>query len=326
MKNETDIELFFLLLQYKFLIMRKVHLISISDPLAIELASAILKKGYEVSVSSDTLTDKEIKDLNDRGVICRGNGWFPDNITKETYSVVFGSQVTAENPEYLRAKELGLLLQSIPKFIYQRTISKTRVVVAGSRGRKTIIALMVAALRKQKMDFDYVTTSDIKNLNNHLQLSYEGRIALIEGDEHITSLIERQSQLEFYHPHIAIMTNLNWNISEDHSTPEAYMDTYRCFSTSIEREGKLIYYGGDPTIDELVQDIRSDITAIPFQEHPIIEKDGQTFLNTRYGEYPIRILNSHFLININAARLACRQLGINDKIFYQAVSDYTLSL
>lgn len=102
--------------------------------------------------------------------------------------------------------------------------------------------------------------------------------------------------------------------------------TYQSFSVSIEREGKLIYFGGDDTVSQLAGDVRSDITAIPFEEHPVVEKDGQTFLHTRYGDYPVRIPNRYFLINLNAARLACRQLGVKDADFYQALSEYSLSL
>lgn len=122
------------------------------------------------------------------------------------------------------------------------------------------------------------------------------------------------------------MTNLVWDSSHDHATPEAYMKTYRYFSTSIEREGKLIYYGGDPVIGELVEDIRADITAIPFDKHPVTEHDEQICLQTRYGDYPVYIPDDDFLVNVNAARLACRQLGVKDTDFYQAIADFTLSL
>ena len=117
-----------------------------------------------------------------------------------------------------------------------------------------------------------------------------------------------------------------WSTETDHATPEAYLSTYQSFSVSIEREGKLIYFGGDDTVSQLAGDVRSDITAIPFEEHPGVEKDGQTFLHTRYGDYPVRIPNRYFLINLNAARLACRQLGVKDADFYQALSEYSLSL
>lgn len=306
--------------------MRKIHLISISDPLIYELAVAIRDRGYEVSVSGEHVPEEMQAVLDEKGIEFFGEGWFPEKLTKETHSVVLGSMVTEDNPELLQAKELGLLVLSIPEFIYQRTRTKIRVVVTGSRGRKAILSMIVAALRKQNLSFDYATTSDVALLDKHLHFSFESRIALIEGDEHITSVLEKRSQLEFYRPHIAVMTNLKWNVSHDHKSPEAFMNTYRYFSTSIEREGKLIYFGGDPNITELVEEIRSDITAIPFEEHPVEPRDGETCLLTRYGDYPVKVLNKYFLVNVNAARLTCRQLGVKDVDFYQAISDFTLSL
>lgn len=135
--------------------MRKIHLISITDPLVLELTHAIHDKGYEVSVSGTEVSSELEEELEQDEITSFGNGWFPEKLTKNTYSVVLGSNVTQDNPEFQRAKELGLLIQSIPEFIYQRTKSKTRVVIAGSRGRKIIIAMIAAALRKQKMAFDY---------------------------------------------------------------------------------------------------------------------------------------------------------------------------
>ena len=306
--------------------MRKIHLISITDPLMFDLAKAIRARGHEVSASAQGASPELLRALEEQGIICYGEGWFPEKLTKDIYSIVLGSQVTADNPELRRGKELGLMLLSVPEFIYLCTKSKTRVVVAGSRGRRAIMSLMVAALSRQKWAFDYVTTSRVAQLENPLQFSFESLVALIEGDEHITSVLDKRSQLEFYRPHIAVMTNMVWDSSHDHATPEAYMKTYRYFSTSIEREGKLIYYGGDPVIGELVEDIRADITAIPFDKHPITEHDGQICLQTRYGDYPVYVPDDDFLVNVNAARLACRQLGVKDTDFYQAIADFTLSL
>lgn len=310
----------------KFSKMRKVHLISVTEPILSELALAIHRKGYEVSVSGIGLSDDDIKGYEAEGCTCYGNGWFPEKITKDIQFIVLGSQVRAENPELIRAKELGLYVVSIPEFIYERTKSKIRVVVAGSKGKKTILTMIVAALRRQRMAFDYAMTSRSPLLPNRIHLSYEARIALIEGDEHVTSALEKRFQLEFFRPHIAIITNLLWTSATDHQSPEAYHSTFRTFASSIEREGKLIYYDGDPMVKELATQVREDITALPYDQHEVIEKDGKTFLHTRYGDYQICIPDRFFLINLNAARLACRQLGIMDSDFYQAMSDYSLSL
>ena len=306
--------------------MRKVHLISVTEPLVLDLALTLRERGYEVSASGTGLTEEVIGRLHAAGCTCYGDGWFPERLSKDIYSIVLGAKVTPDNPELTRAREQGMLIQSIPEFIFQRTRSKTRVVVAGSRGKKTIISMMVCALRRQKLAFDYALTSEVEQLPNRVRLGYESRIALIEGDEHVTSAVDRRFQLEFYRPHIAILTNLSWSAETDHATPEAYLSTYQVFSTSIEREGKLIYFAGDSAVNQLAQEIRSDITPIAYDRHPVVERDGQHFLHTRYGDYPVRITDPYFLINLNAARLACRQLGVKDADFYQALSDYSLSL
>lgn len=306
--------------------MRKVHLVSVTEPLLLDLALAIREKGYEVSASGLHLPEETLVRLRDAGCVCYGDGWFGEKLVKDIHAVVLGSTVRSDNPELIRAKELGLLVQSIPEFIFQRTRSKTRVVVAGSHGKKSIIAMVVSALRRQKLAFDYALTSEVALLSNRVHLSYESRIALIEGDEHVTSALDKRFQLEFYRPHIAILTNLAWSAATDHESPEAYQHTYAAFSASIEREGKLIYFGGDPAVACLAAGVRSDITAIPFDSHPVVEKAGQTFLHTRGGDYPVRIPDPYFLVNLNAARLACRQLGVKDANFYEALSEYTLSL
>ena len=306
--------------------MRKVHLISVTEPLLFDLALAIHQKGYEVSVSGAGLGDELQAKLSEEGCVCYGDGWFPERLTRDIQFVVLGASVRQENPELVRAKELGLLLLSIPEFIFQRTKEKTRVVVAGSRGKKTIISMIVYALQRQKLAFDYALTSRVPLLPNRVHLSYEARIALIEGDEHVTSALEKRFQLEFYRPHIAILTNLMWTSATDHATPEAYHTTFRTFAASIEREGKLIYFDDDPVVKQLAQEVREDITAMPFDRHAVVEKEGRTYLQTRYGDFPVYVPDRFFLINLNAARLACRQLGVKDADFYASISEYSLSL
>lgn len=306
--------------------MRKVHLVSVTEPLLLDLALAIREKGYEVSASGLHLPEETIARLHDAGCVCYGEGWYAEKLVKDIHAVVLGSTVRSDNPELIRAKELGLLVQSIPEFIFQRTRSKTRVVVAGSHGKKSIISMVVSALKRQKLAFDYALTSEVPLLPNRVRLSYESRIALIEGDEHVTSALDKRFQLEFYRPHIAILTNLAWSAATDHESPEAYRNTYCAFSASIEREGKLIYFGGDQAVARLAAGVRSDITAMPFDSHPVVEKGGQTFLHTRGGDYPVRIPDPYFLVNLNAARLTCRQLGVKDANFYEALSEYSLSL
>lgn len=306
--------------------MRKVHLISITEPIVLDLAFAIREKGYEVSVSGDFLQESQAMRLRNAGITYRGNGWFPEKLTKDIHFVVLGATVKSDNAELVRAKELGLLVMSVPEFIFQRTKSKTRVVVAGSHGKKSIISMIVYALERQKMSFDYALSSDIVSLPGKVGLSYAARIAIIEGDEHVTSALEARFQLEFYRPHIGIISNIDWTESKDHHTLDGYISTYRNFTASIEREGKLIYFGNDRIASSLAEQVREDITAIPYEPHTVIEENGLTYLNTRYGNFQVRLPDAYFLTNLNAARLVCRHLGMKDADFYKAISDYSLTM
>ena len=87
-----------------------------------------------------------------------------------------------------------------------------------------------------------------------------------------------------------------------------------------------IAFDGDPVVKQLAQEVREDITAMPYDQHVVVEKEGKTYLQTRYGDFPVYIPDRFFLINLNAARLACRQLGVKDADFYQALSEYSVSL
>ncbi|MDF9829275.1 Mur ligase family protein [Parabacteroides sp. PF5-6] len=306
--------------------MRKVHLISVTEPVIFDMSLAIREKGYEVVVSGNGLAESALAQLHAAGCTCYGDGWFPEKMTKDIQIVVLGAKVKKDNPELVRARELGLLIQSVPEFVFDRTKSKIRVVVAGGQGKSSVLSMIGYAMQRSRVSFDYILSGKIDVLPNLVYMGYESRIVLIEGDEHITSAIEKRYQLEFYRPHIAVITNLQWSEEKDHNTPEEYMQTYRDFVTSIEREGKLIFHNEDLRLRELAEKVREDITPIAYERQPLMEKDGTLFLQTRYGNYPVCIPDDYFLLNLSAARLACRQLGMKDADFYQAISDYSLSL
>lgn len=306
--------------------MRKVHIVSVDDPLLLDLALAVKERGYDVSVSGLEVTFEAEEKLRQAGCTFYGNGWFPEKLTKDFEFVVFSPQTKKENPELLKAKELKLLIASIPEFVYHRTQSKTRVVVAGSRGKKTILTFIAQALNQKRVAFDYAMADQIPLLPSHFKISYEARIALIEGDAHIMSNLEKKYRMEFYRPHIALVSSLDWSHDVQHDPSDDFMHTYEGFITSIEREGKLFYYEKEKDLSVLAALTRDDVTAIPYTDHPVEERDGQLFLTTRHGDFPIKITHPEVLQYINAARLVCRQLGVKDADFYQIISDYTLSL
>jgi UDP-N-acetylmuramate-alanine ligase len=306
--------------------MRKVHLLSGEEPFMIDLAFTLCKESFEVSISSEAISPKYLAKIKEADFTCYGNGWFPEKLSKEIVFVVLGSNVKDDNPELKRAKELGLLILSIPEFICHYSENKTRVAVAGTHGKGAILSMISFVLQKQKFSFDYFLTKQIDSLPNLVKSSSESRVVLIDGDEQSTSNMEKGVCLEFYRPNIAVLTTVEWPLIEEESTLALYLSIYKRFVGSIARDGKFIFVNDNQIAPDLTNNVREDITVMGCEAHEVKEEGGFTYLPTRHGDFRIYVPNKHFLLNLNAALLVCRQLGVKDTNFYQAISDYSLSL
>ncbi len=303
--------------------MKRVHIISIGDYNMCQLAIALHKKGYIVSGSDVKIPEPQRIQLEEHKLLPDRMEWNADAMIKGIDVVIPATYIDKTNPELARAYEKGLLVVSFPEFIYRQTKDKVRLVVSGSKGKSSVMSMMIYALKKQKIAFDYVALGPVRGITSSIQLSYDNRIALLEGDEYNTSTIEAKPIHQFYHPQIALLTNLIWEESDIFPTFESYLNSFRTLVERIDRDGKYIYFEEDMPLENLTAKLRDDITGIPYKAHDIEEVDVQTMLKTRFGHYSIDIWDEYFLQNLNGARLACRQLGIQDKDFYAAISEYS---
>lgn len=302
--------------------MKRIHIISIGDPHMYHLAIALKKKGHEVSCSGVDIIES-IKSLLQEEDLLPQEGWFPDQLKKGIDYVVPSMLLGHDNPELLRARELGLLVLSFPEFVFRQTKDKIRVVVGGSKGQSRLLSMIIFALKKQNLLCDYVALGDIPGQKKPIALSYDARIVLLEADECATSEVESRPKHFFYRPHILLNPNLIWEKSVDFPTFESYFELFKELILIIERDGKYIFNEDEKGLKVLSEMVREDVTAIPYQSHPIELNNGQTELVTRFGNYPLQLSDDSFLSDLNAARLTCRQLGVKDKDFYAAVSEYS---
>lgn len=303
--------------------MKRVHIISIGDPLMARLAVALKKRGYELHGSGINFNEPERTLLEREKLMPEREGWFEENLLRPLDWVVAAPDLDPSNPELKKAKEAGLLILSFTDIINRIAKNKIRVVVGGSRSQHRILSIILYALRKQNLLCDFVALSDVKAQKNWMELSYDARMVLIEGKDRVMSKDEKRLKQLAYTPHILVLPNLQWKKSDDYPTIESYLDMLKEQLQGIERDGKYIFNSQVEELCVLGEQVREDITAIPYSEHETTEHDGQLFLTTRYGEFPIHISDAFFLSDVNAARLTCRQFGLKDKDFYTAVSEYS---
>ncbi|MDC1504881.1 Mur ligase domain-containing protein, partial [Winogradskyella sp.] len=97
-----------------------VHFIAIGGAAMHNLALALHNKDYKVTGSDDTIFEPSKSRLDAKGLLPLTFGWYPEKVTSNLDAIVLGMHAKADNPELLKAQELGLKIYSYPEFLYEQ--------------------------------------------------------------------------------------------------------------------------------------------------------------------------------------------------------------
>ena len=288
------------------------------------LAIALHLKGYNVTGSDDEIFDPAKSRLAKYGILPKEEGWHPERITNKLDAIVLGMHARADNPELLKAQELGLRIYSYPEYLYEQSKDKTRVVIGGSHGKTTTTAMILHALAHAGIEADYMVGAQLEGFEVMVRLSETAKVMVIEGDEYLTSPIDRRPKFHVYLPNIAVVTGIEWDHVNVFPTFDIYKDQFAQFMNLIRPEGTLIYCADDAVVREVAEaNKRTDIVKLPYDVPQYEVKDGVTSLIGGNGERtPLKVFGRHNLLNMTAARLVCRTLGVSDELFNEAISTF----
>ncbi len=300
----------------------QVHFIAIGGSVMHNLAIALHKKGYTVTGSDDKIFDPSYSNLKKHNLLPDKQGWDAANIHAGLDAVILGMHAKPDNPELLKANELGVKIYSFPEYLYEQTKTKKRVVIGGSHGKTTITSMVMHVLRENNIRFDYMVGSQIAGFDTMVHLDEENEIAIFEGDEYLSSPIDERPKFHLYKPHIALISGISWDHINVFPSFQIYKEQFSTFIDKIEPDGSLIYYKSDHTVNEIVQNSREDLRKIPYSAPDYIQKNEQTFILTEQGEFPLKIFGRHNLANTEGARLICEQIGLKSDRFYESIQNF----
>ena len=87
----------------------RIHFIAIGGAAMHNLAMAVATKaGYVVTGSDDEIFDPARTHLEKAGLLPKEMGWHPENITSDIDAIILGMHAREDNPELVRARELGI--------------------------------------------------------------------------------------------------------------------------------------------------------------------------------------------------------------------------
>ena len=300
----------------------KVRFIAIGGAVMHNLAIALHKKGYEITGSDDEIFEPSKSRLASYGLLPAEYGWYPDQITTDLDAIILGMHAKPDNPELARARELGIKIMSFPEYIYDQTKNKRRIVVAGSHGKTTTTAMIMHVLKQSGRKFDYMVGSSIEGYETMVGLTDDSEIAVLEGDEYLTSPIDRRPKFHLYKPDIAIINGIAWDHMNVFPTYENYFGQFKIFIEKITPGGTLIYFEDDPAVERVIAFCDESIKKIPYKTHGYLQNKAGFFAVTHNRMVQLKIFGEHNMQNLSAAREACYAVGISEDDFYSAISSF----
>jgi UDP-N-acetylmuramate: L-alanyl-gamma-D-glutamyl-meso-diaminopimelate ligase len=299
-----------------------IHFIAVGGAIMHQLAIALHLKGYTITGSDDEITDPAKSNLAGLGLLPPQNGWFPEKITDKLDGVILGMHAKGDNPELLKAKELGIPVYSFPEYIYEASKNKRRIVVAGSHGKTTTTSMIMHVLKDQGKDFDYLVGARVEGFDQSVRIT-DAPVIILEGDEYPASVIEKRPKIHFYHPHVSVLTGIAWDHVNVFPTYEFYKEQFSIYLKGMEQGATLIYNAEDKEVVSLEEKDAGHLKQIPYVTPNFKVQDNAVILNTSEGKVSLQIFGAHNLQNMEAARKVCNSLGIEDKDFYKSISGFT---
>lgn len=309
-----------------------VHFIAIGGSAMHNLAIALNRKGYQVTGSDDEIFQPSKGRLEQEGILPTTMGWNADNIHKDLDAVILGMHARADNPELKKAQDLGLAIYSYPEFVFNQTKDKKRIVIGGSHGKTTITSMILHVMNQLNIETDYLVGAQLDGFDCMVQLS-DAPIVVIEGDEYLSSPIDRRPKFHWYQPTIGCISGIAWDHINVFPTFENYVEQFKIYTDKFEQEGTLVFYEGDEQIISIVNQLRPDIKVKPYHTPDFEVREGVTHVacangyneegQMTYKEVALQIFGAHNLQNLMCAKLILEEIGVREDQFFEAIKSFS---
>ncbi len=299
-----------------------VHFIAIGGSAMHNLAIALSRKNYNVSGSDDEIFEPSASRLKKQGIFPSQIGWDTNNIHEKLDAIIVGMHAKEDNPELLKARSMGIPVFSYPEYLYEQSKDKIRVVIGGSHGKTSITAMILHAISVVGLDVDYMVGAQLEGYDCMVKLSDTAKIMILEGDEYLSSPIDRRPKFHLYHPSIALISGIAWDHINVFPTFENYVSQFDVFCQKIEGQGVLIYNQEDEIVNQLGIKYSHKLNSIAYSTPNYSTNETGTEIELDVKKYAFQIFGAHNMQNLMGAMEVCKQIGVSNHEFLSALQSF----
>ncbi|MDD3303795.1 MAG: UDP-N-acetylmuramate--L-alanine ligase [Clostridia bacterium] len=230
--------------------MNKIHMIGIGGISMSAIALALKKYGYVVTGSDKTEGDMiQILEENNIPVYIGSNA----ELVKDADIVVYTSAINQHDPEFVRAKTLGIPTYERAKFLgLLLQCYDTPICICGTHGKTTTTSMVASIFIDAGLDPNIQVGSKFKKLNDLNYRIGESEYYILESCEYVDSF------LNFPHQTATVL-----NIDEDHldyfSGIEEIKASFKKFILMLPKDGILIINYDDLNCMEILNEVRQEL-------------------------------------------------------------------
>lgn len=301
----------------------KVHFIAIGGSAMHNLAIALSRKGMQVTGSDDEIFEPSRSRLEKQGILPSSIGWDASRITDDIDAVILGMHARENNPELLEAKKKNIPVFSYPEYLYEQSKDKTRVVIGGSHGKTTITSMILHVVNELGLNVDYMVGAQLEGYDCMVKITEDAPVMILEGDEYLSSPIDRRPKFHLYKPNIAILSGIAWDHINVFPTFENYVEQFDIFCNLIEPNGTLVFNTDDAEVNKLGEKYSDKINTVAYNTPEYDISDTGTTVLFEGEKYPMKIFGAHNLQNLMGSMRVGEAMGVSPKDFLKSMHSFT---
>lgn len=245
---------------------KRVHIVSICGVAMSALAKILKDRGYAVT-GSDEDVYPPVTDLLAQYGIPYAVGHRPENLGNPPPDiVVVGNHAAPDNPEVVKAHELGLPIFSLPRMLHEILADYRPIVVTGTHGKTTTASLLAWLLTRSGKDPSFLVGGLPRNLGVNAHLG-SGDLFVLEGDEYLSAKFDPTPKFLYYRPHVGIVMNVELDHINFFRDQEEYVEAFERFAGIVNPGGLLLGGADSPNVGRVFATARCPKQSFGFSEH-----------------------------------------------------------
>jgi len=230
---------------------QRVHLIGVGGVHMSGIAQILRHRGHTVSGSDLTLSALTSR-LEGLGVtVNRGHD---ATYVDDADLVVYTSAAHDDNPELIEARRRGIRAIKRAQMVALLMEGKKVIAVAGSHGKTTTSSLIAFMLSRAGLSPTFMLGGESIDLGGNAQPG-DGAHFVVEADEYDRAFLN-------YHPHIALVTNVEPDHLDVYGSFEELTETFRQFLSQVEDSGFIVACTDSPALQAILpQAVGDDATS-----------------------------------------------------------------